>query len=130
MLVSEASKANTLFSFFDDVLATSAQRLHSIDLVLLDLPRLTLSELGGQCIEHEICRSSRSCRQTRHRVRMASPPISYSVLGRSSSRISWRRSMRSGTSTHEISMRSMARSWCFCRSRWTQWLSRITVQSP
>jgi hypothetical protein len=46
-LVSEASKADAFFSFFDAVLGAPTQRPHTIKLSLLDLPRIDLSELGG-----------------------------------------------------------------------------------
>jgi hypothetical protein len=45
---------DALFSFFDAVLGVLAQCLHTIELSLLDLPRLDLSELGGRFTEQEV----------------------------------------------------------------------------
>jgi hypothetical protein len=53
-LVSEASKVEALFSFFDGIPGTVPQRLHSIDLGSLNPPHLPLSEMGGWFMEHEI----------------------------------------------------------------------------
>jgi hypothetical protein len=43
-LVSEESKAEMVFQFFDEIMDRPVDRSHSINLELLDLPQLELSE--------------------------------------------------------------------------------------
>jgi hypothetical protein len=86
-LVSEASKGDTIFSFFDAVLGASAQCPHTIELRLLDLPPHRLVRAGrtvhgvGNMASRKYGKSFRNCRRTRRQGRTASPLISCIAPG-------------------------------------------------
>jgi hypothetical protein len=54
VLVSEESKAQAFFSFYDKLLGTSTSCSCNINLDVLDLPRLSLASLGEHFTEEEI----------------------------------------------------------------------------
>jgi hypothetical protein len=109
-LVSEASKVEALFSFFDGIPGTVPQRLHSIDLGSLNPPHLPLSEMGGSW-NMKSSRLFGSCHRTRLWAPMVSPPISCSAPTMTSSLKSLWHLMPSGTWMHVTSKRSMTCSW-------------------
>jgi hypothetical protein len=55
-LVEEGDKADATYAFFEELLGTAAVRTNSIELGLLDLPRMNLDHLclGDSCSEDEI----------------------------------------------------------------------------
>jgi hypothetical protein len=59
-LVDEGQKDKALFNFFNDVLGTPSQRHKLINLDLLDLPQINLSELAAGFIEEEVLSVIRS----------------------------------------------------------------------
>jgi hypothetical protein len=59
-LVDEGPKAKALFEFFNEVLGTPLQRQQVINLDLLDLPQIDLSELSARFPEEEVLNIIRS----------------------------------------------------------------------
>jgi hypothetical protein len=53
-LISENSKVQAVFQFFDEILGRPTSRSHAINLELLDLPRLQLSVLANRFTEEEV----------------------------------------------------------------------------
>jgi hypothetical protein len=53
-LVDEGQKAEALFEFFNGVLGTPTQRQRVINLDLLDMPQIDLSELSARFTEEEV----------------------------------------------------------------------------